>query len=62
MTILGIGVVFGASDVRPVPAILLAQAFNGVLLPVAAIFLFLAVNDRHLMGDERVNGPVANAA
>lgn len=53
------GVAFGVSDVRPVPAILLAQAFNGVLLPVAAIFLLLAVNDRRLLGDA-LNGALAN--
>jgi len=48
--------------VRPVPAIVLAQAANGVLLPLAAIFLLLAVNDRRLMGDRGLNGAVSNAA
>lgn len=61
MGVLGFGVAFGVSGVAPVPAILLAQAFNGVLLPVAAIFLFLAVNDCRLMGEEAVNGRFANA-
>jgi Mn2+/Fe2+ NRAMP family transporter len=60
MGVLGFGVVFAASDVPPIPAIVLAQAFNGVLLPVAAIFLFLAVNDRRLMGERAVNGAFAN--
>lgn len=54
------GLAFGVSAVRPVPAIVLAQAFNGVLLPVAAIFLFLAVNDLSLLGEGSVNGPLAN--
>jgi len=60
ITVLGVGVGFGVSAVKPVPAILLAQALNGVLLPVAAIFLFLAVNDRRLMGEEALNGAFAN--
>lgn len=55
------GVGFGVSAVQPVPAILLAQAFNGVLLPVAAIFLLLAVNDRALLGPDAVNGAFGNA-
>jgi len=56
------GVVFGLTGVRPVPAIVAAQALNGVLLPLVAIFLLLAVNDRRLMGDERLNGPFLNVA
>ncbi len=55
------GLAFGVSGVPPVPAILLAQAFNGVILPVAAIFLLLAVNDRRLLGAGAVNGAFANA-
>jgi Mn2+/Fe2+ NRAMP family transporter len=58
--VLLVGIVFGVLDVRPIPAILLAQALNGLLLPLAAVFLLVAINDRELMG-ERVNGAVANA-
>jgi Mn2+/Fe2+ NRAMP family transporter len=54
------GLAFGVSGVQPIPAIVLAQAFNGVLLPVAAIFLLLAVNDRRLLGEEAINGAFAN--
>lgn len=53
------GVVFGVLDVRPVPAIIAAQALNGLLLPVMAIFLLLEVNDRKLLGDA-LNGPLSN--
>lgn len=56
------GVIFGVSGVRPIPAILLAQALNGLLLPVVAIFLLLAVNDRRALGADGLNGPVANLA
>jgi len=55
------GVGFGLSGVRPVPAIVLAQAFNGVMLPAVGIFLFVAVNDRRLMGDQGMNGALSNA-
>ncbi len=51
---------FGATNVRPVPAIIAAQALNGVVLPGVACFLLVAVNDRRLMGSEGVNGAVSN--
>jgi Mn2+/Fe2+ NRAMP family transporter len=53
------GVVFGISRVQPIPVIILAQALNGVLLPVVAVLLLLAVNDRNLLA-EHANGPLAN--
>ena len=59
LAVLAVGVGFGLSGIRPVPAIIAAQAFNGVLLPLVAVYLFLAVNDRRLMGEAR-NGPLAN--
>ncbi|MEM8997191.1 MAG: divalent metal cation transporter [Acidobacteriota bacterium] len=59
--VLASGVAFGLSGVRPVPVILAAQALNGLLLPMIAAFLFVAVNDRRSMG-EHVNGRGANAA
>jgi Mn2+/Fe2+ NRAMP family transporter len=61
LAVLGAGAAFAATGVRPVPAILLAQVANGVLLPAVAAFLLLAVNDRRAMG-ARANGPWANAA
>ena len=54
------GVAFGVADVRPIPIIILAQALNGILLPFVAVFLFLIVNDRQLMGKSGLNAPVAN--
>lgn len=53
------GALFAASGVRPVPAILFAQAANGLLLPVIALFLLATANDRTLLGDAR-NGVLAN--
>ncbi len=60
--VLAAGVGFGFAGISPIPAIILAQAFNGVLLPFVAIFLLLAVNDRRQMGKEGLNGLWANLA
>lgn len=61
IAVLATGVAFGLAEIRPVPAIVLAQALNGVLLPVAAMFLMLAMRDRARLGGS-VNGPGANLA
>ncbi len=61
LLVLATGLVFGLTDIKPIPAILLAQVLNGVLLPFVAVFLFVLVNDRRLLGDEGINGFVANA-
>ncbi|HEX2190780.1 MAG TPA: divalent metal cation transporter, partial [Longimicrobiaceae bacterium] len=45
---------------RPIPAIILAQALNGVVLPFAAVFLLLVVNDRAVMGERGINGALSN--
>jgi Mn2+/Fe2+ NRAMP family transporter len=58
--VLAVGVVFGLADVKPIPAIIVAQALNGVLLPLVAVFLLLCVNDRRLMKGDGLNGAVAN--
>lgn len=60
--VLATGVAFGLSGVRPVPVILVAQALNGVLLPGVAAFLFVAVNDRRLVGGRGLNGPLSNGS
>jgi Mn2+/Fe2+ NRAMP family transporter len=61
IAVLLVGLGFGLAEVRPVPAILLAQALNGILLPLVAVFLLLTVNDRRLMGALGLNGGLANA-
>ncbi|MDQ3611506.1 MAG: divalent metal cation transporter, partial [Actinomycetota bacterium] len=43
----------------PLQAILFAQAANGVLLPIIAVFLLVVMNRGDLLGEHR-NGPVAN--
>lgn len=60
--VLLVGVGFGVAEVRPIPAIILAQALNGIVLPFAAAFLLGVVNDRRIMGQVGMNGPIANLA
>lgn len=60
-TVMAIGVVVALTGVRPIAAILAAQAANGILLPIIAAFLLYAVNQRALLGDQ-ANGWRANAA
>ncbi|HPA80534.1 MAG TPA: Nramp family divalent metal transporter [Thermoanaerobaculales bacterium] len=54
------GTGFGLAGVQPIPVIILAQAFNGLLLPLAAVFLWLAMNDRSLLGEHGVNTLLQN--
>ncbi len=49
MIILAIGLVFGMAGFKPVPVIIVAQALNGVILPVIAVFLFIVVNNPKIM-------------
>ena len=56
------GVVLGVLGVKPVPVILLAQALNGILLPVVAIVLWRMVNDPGIMSSKHRNGRWSNLA
>lgn len=53
--VLGVGLLFGLLEIRPIPVIIVAQAINGVLLPIVAIFLLLAVNDKRLLPEAFIN-------
>jgi Mn2+/Fe2+ NRAMP family transporter len=53
------GMGFGMAGFRPVPAIILAQALNGILLPVVSVYLLYAVNNARIMGSS-VNTAGAN--
>jgi manganese transport protein len=50
-SIIVIGTVFAVLGTSPVAAIVFAQAANGVLLPIVAVFLLVVVNRSDLMGD-----------
>jgi manganese transport protein len=49
MIILSTGIILSALGLKPVPVILFAQAANGILLPVVAIYLLWVMNDRNLL-------------
>ncbi len=53
MVILSIGIFLSAVGLKPLPVIVFAQAANGILLPIIAIYLLWIVNDRKLMGEYR---------
>jgi manganese transport protein len=57
--IIGIGIVFSLIGFKPIEAILFAQAANGILLPVIAIFLLWVMNSPQIMG-ESVNNRITN--
>lgn len=56
-----VGVLVTLIGTRPVALILVAQALNGLILPIVAVVLLLAMNDRRRLGDQ-VNGWRANIA
>lgn len=55
------GLVFGTMGLKPIPAIIAAQALNGFILPFISIFLWFAVNNTRLMGDKNVNTYFTNS-
>lgn len=59
-TVLIIGLIFGMLQVQPVPAIILAQALNGIILPIVAIVLFILLNNDNVLPAKHQNGKVYN--
>ncbi|GAB3275981.1 Nramp family divalent metal transporter [Larkinella harenae] len=62
LSVLGIGLLVGLSDYNPVTIIVVVQAINGILLPVATVFLFLTINDPKLIPDGYRNSRWQNLA
>ncbi|MEO1052142.1 MAG: divalent metal cation transporter [Bacteroidota bacterium] len=60
MLVLGFGLIVGLAQVDIFPVIIMAQAVNGLLLPVVAIFLILTINDRNLIPIEFRNSIFLN--
>lgn len=54
-----IGLVIAVTGVNPIQVIVLAQAANGILLPVVAFFLLYTMNNKKLLGDN-ANGLASN--
>ncbi len=59
--VLLVGVGFGLTNLKPIPAIILAQALNGLILPFISIFLVLIINDPRIMGKKNINGIISNS-
>jgi len=59
MIVLVIGIVFSAIGLKPLSAIIFAQAANGILLPIVAIFLLYVMNNKKRLGDY-VNSGITN--
>ncbi|QQK78029.1 Nramp family divalent metal transporter [Salicibibacter cibarius] len=48
--VISIGVITSATGFEPLELILFAQALNGLILPIIAIFLLIVVNNKNLLG------------
>jgi NRAMP (natural resistance-associated macrophage protein)-like metal ion transporter len=59
MLVLGIGIVFSAIGLKPLSAIIFAQAANGIMLPIVAIFLLYVMNNKSRL-KEYVNSNTSN--
>ncbi|WP_411819103.1 Nramp family divalent metal transporter [Hyphococcus formosus] len=60
-TVLLFGTIVAVTGVRPIEIIIFAQIANGALLPIIAVFLLYAANNKKLLG-EYANGWLANSA
>ena len=58
-TVIAIGMACAVIGESPVKSIIFAQAANGILLPIVAVFLLIAVNRKPLLGSF-TNGTLAN--
>lgn len=58
--VLIVGLAFGLAQVQPIPAIILAQALNGLILPFISIFLIFVINDPKLVDKEGINSWLSN--
>lgn len=58
--VLGTGVFFGVLQVQPIPAIILAQALNGIILPLVCVILLLMINDAGLLNESHINSSPYN--
>ncbi|WP_319370479.1 Nramp family divalent metal transporter [uncultured Ilyobacter sp.] len=58
-TVILIGIIFSAIGLKPLSAIIFAQAANGILLPIVAVFLLYAMNNKKRLG-KYINTPITN--
>lgn len=60
LSVIVVGAVLSLTGIKPLTIIISAQFANGLLLPIVAVFLLYAMNQKRLLG-EHVNGTRANA-
>jgi len=60
IAVLIVGLAFGINKAQPIPIIILAQALNGIILPLVAIILFLMVNNISLLKADHINSNILN--
>jgi len=60
MGVLSVGLLFGLLELQPVPVIILAQALNGIILPVIAVILFLMMNQNSILPEQHQNSTFYN--
>lgn len=61
LTVMAVGLTFGLLGIKPIPVIVLAQAANGLLLPVVTVFLFIAINKKTIIPEAYRNRMWQNA-
>lgn len=60
VAVLSTGLLFGLIQMQPVPIIILAQALNGLILPIIAVILFLLMNSERVLPGGYRNGKLYN--
>ncbi len=58
--VLATGVFFGLLNIRPIPAIIMAQALNGLILPLISILLWKITASKRIMGEKHANSVFVN--
>ena len=56
---LGVGLAVSLLNLKPLSVIIFAQVANGIILPVASVFLLIVLNNRRRMGG-LANNPLQN--
>ena len=59
LSVIAVGAVLSLTGIRPLTIIVSAQFANGLLLPIVAVFLLYAMNQKQILG-EHTNGSKAN--
>lgn len=58
--VLATGLIFGLIDVKPIPIIIAAQALNGFILPLTAIYILIITNNPKIIPGRHLNSFLYN--